>query len=737
MSGVSHMVKERRIPRPGRRRQMAGAELVASTRSSRFGNFALVKAGDLVWRCARGPRDRSREPRARAPLGINRTAAMNGRTMLPVAGADPRQPSVARWHSPPAPARTRAKYPRAKGPLDVLFAVLPFAEVATPAIAASLLQAQVTRAGFSSQVRYFNLDFARRIGVDRYRRIYDEFSARTLLGERIFSELLFQDQLPADEAYLAKLAEEYPRQRGVFRDALKARRRCAAFVQECADESLSRHPHVVGLTTTYQQTCACLAVARRLKQAPDPPVIVLGGANCEGEMGLQLLRSFPWIDYVCTGEGDLVLPAFLRRLLHEGDASPLPGLLKQGDSSELTAPEMVRDLDSLPMPDYADYFEELRRAPDRPDMNRVSVLMQTSRGCWWGAKQHCTFCGLNRETMTFRSKSPEVALRELSHLTETYRARRVFCVDNILDIKYIQTVFPTLIERRSRLKLFYETKANLKFDQLATLHAGGVRWIQPGIESFSNQVLRLMRKGITGLQNIQLLRWCRELGIEALWNIIYGFPGESPSEYARLSKLLPLLVHLQPPQSCTPIRLDRFSPYHNDPEAFGLRNLSAHSYYRYVFPLEQPDLDRLAYYFECEWPEGQHPEEYTGGVTRAFRRWQACVDLPATHRPRLDLRRTAMAVLITDTRPCAVRRIHRLEGLPAEIYLRCDRVTTIAGLLRDLDARVPESQVRGLLNTLLKSKTIVEDEGHYLSLAVWRNRSTWESSAVTQSTTAH
>jgi hypothetical protein len=83
---------------------------------------------------------------------------------------------------------------------------------------------------------------------------------------------------------------------------------------------------------------------------------------------------------------------------------------------------------------------------------------------------------------------------------------------------------------------------------------------------FSNQVLRLMQKGTTGLKNIQLLRWCQELGMEPLWNIIYGFPGESPSEYVRMARLLPLLTHLGPPQSCGPIRLDRFSPYFNHPD---------------------------------------------------------------------------------------------------------------------------------------------------------------------------
>ena len=58
----------------------------------------------------------------------------------------------------------------------------------------------------------------------------------------------------------------------------------------------------------------------------------------------------------------------------------------------------------------------------RPEQTTVlrrvvpTLLFETSRGCWWGAKSHCTFCGLNGETMAFRSKSPRRALDELEQL---------------------------------------------------------------------------------------------------------------------------------------------------------------------------------------------------------------------------------------------------------------------------------------------------------------------------------
>jgi hypothetical protein len=189
-----------------------------------------------------------------------------------------------------------------------------------------------------------------------------------------------------------------------------------------------------------------------------------------------------------------------------------------------------------------------------------------------------------------------------------------------------------------------------------------------------------------------------------------------------MAKLIPLLVHLDPPNSCGAIRLDRFSPHFNQPQAFGLREVRAHSYYHYVFPVRRPDLDRLAYYFECERPEGQQPEQYTHALRRASRRWKRFANAPTRQRPRLDLRRTATAVLVSDTRPCAVRRAHRLVGLAADIYLLCDTARTIPGLLTEVGGHISESQVRGALKKLRQAKLMIEDDGLYLSLAVWRNR---------------
>src|SRR5579872_2764363 len=103
-------------------------------------------------------------------------------------------------------------------------------------------------------------------------------------------------------------------------------------------------------------------------------------------------------------------------------------------------------------------------------------------------------------------------------------------------MRYFGDFIPELIEAKLGLELFFEVKANLKKEQLRMLRDAGARSLQPGVESLSTSVLSVMDKGVRGLQNVQLLKWCKELGIVPRWNLLWGFPGEPEAEYARMAE---------------------------------------------------------------------------------------------------------------------------------------------------------------------------------------------------------
>lgn len=606
--------------------------------------------------------------------------------------------------------------------MDVLFAVLPFADPSMPTLGVSLLQAGIRREGFKSVVRYFNIEFAETLGVDLYRRIANSFPPESLIGEWFFAEAVFGADIPHEDDYLDNILARYPEASALRPELKGARRKARDFVESCARDIESFRPAIVGFPTTFHQTCAGLAVAKRLKQLSTPPITIFGGANCEGEMGYTMVRNFGWVDYACTGEGDYAFPQFVRQVLREGKAGDVPGIASRANARDKQPAhtEMVERMDTLPIPDFDDYFARIRKA-EWADGIDVHLLLETSRGCWWGAKKHCTFCGLNGSTMSYRSKSPERAFDELTQLSKQYGTKRVECVDNILDNRYITTVFPRLAESGLGIELFYEVKANLRLDQLQQMRLGGMTSIQPGIESLSSSVLQLMQKGVSAAQNIQLLRWCAEVGIDVAWNLLGGFPGEDPEEYRRTAEIIPLLVHLKNPASCGRFRLDRFSPHFTRPETLGIERIRPMPAYYYVYPLGRSELMRLAYYFDFDYKDGRDPDNYIRVAGAETQKWWACQNNEECPAPVLDAFETEPGVFhLRDTRPCREAEYHELLGAAGLIYGLCDNAQTLATLTRRT-GRTNE-EVQSAIDDLVDRKLILPIDNHYLSLAVMRRR---------------
>jgi radical SAM superfamily enzyme YgiQ (UPF0313 family) len=130
-------------------------------------------------------------------------------------------------------------------------------------------------------------------------------------------------------------------------------------------------------------------------------------------------------------------------------------------------------MNSVAPPDYDDYFAERGRAVEGGVAvpPQAGLPFESSRGCWWGQKKHCTFCGLNNEGMSYRSKSAERVVREVTELVSKYQTPSLMAADNILDARGYADLLPRLADVPIDLELFYEIKANVTRDQVAALAA--------------------------------------------------------------------------------------------------------------------------------------------------------------------------------------------------------------------------------------------------------------------------
>ena len=498
-------------------------------------------------------------------------------------------------------------------------------------------------------------------------------------------------------------------------------------------EVAAREPSVVGFTSMFHQTAASLALAERVKARLPETFVVFGGASCRGETGPELLRRFPFVDGVATGEGEAVLPELVRLRARGLRPDGVRGLLTAehreggersiGEVDERAAAEHAGgrplvDLDSLPLPDYDDYFARLAGS----ELNGTftpRLPFETSRGCWWGERRRCVFCGQASGSLTYRRKSGERSLTELEGLARRHPDSPVIVTDEIVSPRAFRDFFPQVPARVPGLLVLYlEVRPGLSKDQLRLLAQAGVRRLEAGVENLSTSVLKLMRKGTTGLQGVELLKWARELGIEVVWNYLWGLPGEDAAEYERVAGLIPLITHLQPPNSVGTVRVDRFSPLHEDPDRFGIGDLRPYPAYGYVYDLPPESLSRLAYYFAFEATGQPDVDRYAAPLAEGIARWK---EVHASSM--LAYSDGEDQLVVFEKRPgFDEEEVTVLDGEHRHLFLACDGVRNVSQLARELSVRrgseVTTAETQDLLDEIVEQGLMLREESSYLSLAL-------------------
>ena len=416
-----------------------------------------------------------------------------------------------------------------------------------------------------------------------------------LLGERIFARAAYGvPPLGRDRELIRHALDGACAAAGMTPGELDGIEQTAGgWAQEMAERICAAGYRVVGCSTTFEQTAASVALLHAVKKIAPATVTLLGGANCDGPMAEGVLTLNVAADFVFRGECEHVFVQFLQGL--RGGRVP---------RTRIVSGEPCADLDALPAPDFTQFFRQVDVfSAGSGGQYGDWLIYESSRGCWWGEKRHCTFCGLNAEGMATRRKLAERVIADLRLLRARHGPLPVCLTDNIMPHEYFRTLLPRLQEDVPGIALFYEIKANLSLAQVRSCVDAGVRIVQPGIEGLSTWLLQTMRKGVTARQNLALLRYARACGLELRWNLLYGLPGDSAEDYEEQLALTPCLRHLEPPQGLFRVTIDRFSPYHFAPEQFGIEALRPATSYLDILPETGRPMD-VAYHFDGEFASG-------------------------------------------------------------------------------------------------------------------------------------
>ncbi|MDO4478711.1 MAG: RiPP maturation radical SAM C-methyltransferase [Lachnospiraceae bacterium] len=616
-------------------------------------------------------------------------------------------------------------------PVDVCLVMPPVAFGVMPSLALGILKNCLKRDGLSCYVDYANIAFMQSIGLPGFVGVYHG-SMHGFLGEYIFNEAAgIHNAYSMDDFIHYQLGDKdnlfsHLNLKKILEHGIKAANEAT---ERTVERILARNPKIVGCTAVFEQRNAALAILRRIKEKRPDIITLMGGYTCFNYGGMAMLKAFPFLDYVFCGESDDIFGPCCKGMI-EGTLTELPyGLLKQGGPFPKEPPHrIVADMDMVPAPDYDDYFEQLRTMQGFYQVMMVKqraelrLLLETSRGCWWGEKKACSFCGLNGQHMHLRRKSPEKVLQEIREVTSRYGNRHVCFTDNILPVEWFKDLLPELVKDQEETPGCFtvEIKANLREEQVKLLRDAGYRFFQPGIESLSDHVLQLLNKGVSAVQNVALLKYARQYQVMVIWNILINGIGETADDYRDMKNLMPLIEHLQPPDNIWNIIYMRDSVYHNHQEEYGLK-LVPDPVFKYLSP-DNPDyVENIAFHFvdENEKKDTMIVLAQIGlkqAVADWRKQWQKMGQLP-----RLEMYEEGQQLHIIDTRQIAPQRHLTLEGIEWDVYRAAREPGSLKHILTVLTEAgcdyAPE-QVEATLNSLCERSLMISLSGKYLALAI-------------------
>ena len=553
------------------------------------------------------------------------------------------------------------------------------------------------------------LETAKAITTETYRLL----SEKCWAGEALYCSLLFPEQ--REEA------------RRVFRRNLgpKAARampdfdRLAGQLDRQLDDWLARldlaRCDLVGFSVCFSQLPATLLAARRLKRLQPELPIVLGGSTCAPAIGSSLLAVFPEVDFIITGEGEVPLLSLCRYLAGRAPEpgpkalarSPLPRTAFASSPAPV-AGDQIADLDSLPVPDFDDYFAELRRT----GLNFIPALpLEFSRGCWWN---RCAFCNLNLQWHGFRRKSSARMLREVELLRQKYRCLDFSFTDNSLPPAEADRFFAATAKQKHDLSFFGEIRTVKKAETFARYRRGGLRAVQIGIEAFADSLLAKMAKGTTVMDNVAAMKYCLEAGIRLDGNLILEFPSSTAEEAAETLRVLDFVLPFRP-LSAAAFFLGHGSPVWQRPEDFGITSRRPHPWNRGLYPREI--LAQLTMLIDAGQGGRGRQHSLWRPVRTRMKEWAEFHRQRTDQGPALSYRDGGEFIIIRQERPGQPVLHHRLHGLSRRLYLACATPVSRKSLLKK-GKSITGQQLDAFLGDLEQKRLLFRHNDQCLALAV-------------------
>lgn len=334
------------------------------------------------------------------------------------------------------------------------------------------------------------------------------------------------------------------------------------FFLDCVAERMSQaklpdyirqvKPDVVGITSFTVCLVDVCTVARTVREIVPHAHICLGGHH---PIAYPFeAAQLPEFDSIVVGEGEEAFTDLVNCLEEGKDFTHIQGVYTAQSiqrfkdtpmakdrrflSSISVPPAYVEDVDSLP-PVNRKYIRHLRYHNILGVTGDLATVL-SSRGCPY----QCTFCDVPFKV--YRPRSAALVVDEIEQcLAQGYKEIRFYDdLFNITPQKIIE--FCDEVDRRGiEFPWDFRGRVNtVTYESLARAKQTGLRMISFGVETGSDEGLKVLRKGTNIKKIIQAFQWCRELGIITVADYIIGLPHERTA--ADIKKNIDFLISLDP-----------------------------------------------------------------------------------------------------------------------------------------------------------------------------------------------
>lgn len=281
-------------------------------------------------------------------------------------------------------------------------------------------------------------------------------------------------------------------------------------------------PDLLGISIVFSATLKSVEnIARMVKQRDKKVKVVVGGPH--SSLAPEEILGSEFFDYSVRGEGEQTL----LELVQGKKLTDIDGLsYKEHGGKIIHNPDrgFIENLDELPFPD-----PHLQLIP-LGDLNKNFGVIATSRGC----PKRCVFCSSPRLWgRKVRRRSINNAIAEVSQRYHNYGVRKFYFSDDNFNLNksYAKELCRAIIDNNLEIEFFCE--ANIApFDRelMELMKEAGCIRLKFGIESGSDRILKLMKKGITVKQIRETCSLAKEVGVPYSLYVMAGMPSETPEE---------------------------------------------------------------------------------------------------------------------------------------------------------------------------------------------------------------